>query len=190
MISFLHGKVCEIGDNFIVLDCGHIGYQLTATSSTLLSIKVGEEVTLNTYMHVREDEISLFGFNKKDEKNMFLKLISVSGIGCKVAINILSSISTEQLAISIYNGDIRTLSRIKGLGKKTAERLVLELREKVNAGLLTEQESIVPSVNSDAVALLVSLGLSSDDATNRVESASKLGANTTEELINMALRMG
>ena len=147
-------------------------------------------------MQVKEDDISLFGFSKLEEKKMFLLLISVSGLGCKVAQAILSGMDSNSLALAIFNGDTRLLTKIKGLGKKTAERLVLELKEKV---VVDAADMVLPItqnpdllINKDmqnAIAVLVSLGKSQADAEKLVDAAAKLGANTTEELINMAFRI-
>ncbi len=147
-------------------------------------------------MQVKEDGVALFGFATTEEKNMFLRLVSVSGVGCKVALAVLSGLDSNSLAIAIFNGDTKVLTKIKGLGKKTAERLVLELKEKV---VVDANEINLPIVNNmdipltkevqNAVAVLVSLGKSQADAEKLVEAASKLGASTTEELINMAFRI-
>lgn len=188
MISFICGNVRHCTDNIIVLQSGDIGYELTVSNMTMASVSMDTNIMLYTYLQVREDGLSLYGFATKDEKALFARLITVSGIGCRVAINMLSSMNSNQLAMAIFNGDIKLLSSIKGLGKKTAERLVLELRGKVEA---TDNNSSVPVDNTvnDVVALLTSLGLSQSDALDRVERARQLGATTTEQYVNMALKM-
>ncbi len=187
MISFLCGNVRHCADNIIVLQSGDIGYELIVSNVTMSSISMDTNVMLYTYLQVREDGLSLYGFATKDEKSLFVRLITVSGIGCRVAINMLSSMNANQLAMAIYNGDVKMLSSIKGLGKKTAERLVLELRGKVDA--VTDCGTVVDNTISDVVALLTSLGLSQGDALDRVERAKQLGATTTEQYVNMALKM-
>ena len=147
-------------------------------------------------MQVKEDGIALFGFATTEEKAMFLRLISVSGIGCKVALAILSGMDCDSLALAIFNGDTKLLTKIKGLGKKTAERLVLELKEKV---VVDAAQMVLPitqnpdlQFNKDmqnAIAVLCSLGKSQADAEKLVDAAAKLGATTAEELINMAFRI-
>ena len=147
-------------------------------------------------MQVKEDGISLFGFSTPEEKAMFLHLISVSGVGCKVALSILSGIDSNSLAAAIFNGDVRLLTKVKGLGKKTAERLVLELKEKV---VVEAKDMVLPLTQNhampltaemnNAIAVLCSLGKSQADAEQLIETAAKLGATTTEELINMAFRI-
>lgn len=127
---------------------------------------------------------------------MFLRLISVTGVGCKVALAVLSGMDSNSLAIAIFNGDTRLLTKIKGLGKKTAERLVLELKEKVvvdaNAvelPVLNNMDVPLTKEAQNAVAVLMSLGKNQADAEKLIDAASKLGAVTTEELINMAFRI-
>lgn len=190
MISFICGNVRHCQDNIIVLQSGDIGYELNVSNVTMASVAMDSNIMLYTYLHVREDELSLYGFATRDEKALFVRLITVSGIGCKVALSMLSSMNSNQLAMAIYNGDIKMLSSIKGLGKKTAERLVLELRGKVDSVAVDSVDS-APQDNtiSDVVALLTSLGLSQSDALDRVERAKQLGANSTEQYINMALKM-
>ncbi len=189
MISFICGNVRHCSDNIIVLQSGDIGYELNVSSVTMASVAMDSNIMLYTYLHVREDELSLYGFATRDEKALFARLITVSGIGCKVALNMLSGMNSNQLAMAIYSGDVKMLSTIKGLGKKTAERLVLELRGKVDADTASSGSAPVDSMISDVVALLTSLGLSQADALDRVERAKQLGADSTEQYINMALKM-
>lgn len=190
MISFICGSVVDCMDNAIVLKSGTIGYEISVSSNTLSQLKVGQDVELYCYLQVKDDGIALFGFATADEKAMFCRLITVSGVGCKLAQAILSGMDSNRLALAIYNGDIKSLTSIKGLGKKTAERLVLELKEKVNA---IAQEGVAndnnANIDNSAVNLLVALGLSMSEATKRVELAISLGANSTEDIINMALRI-
>lgn len=189
MINFICGNVRHCQDNIIVLQSGDIGYELNVSNVTMSNVAMDSNIMLYTYLHVREDELSLYGFASRDEKSLFVRLITVSGIGCRVALNMLSSMNSNQLAMAIYNGDVKMLSTIKGLGKKTAERLVLELRGKVDATQDCGNSTPIDNTISDVVALLTSLGLSQSDATQRVEMAQQLGATSTEQYINMALKM-
>lgn len=196
MYNYLCGEIADTIGNNVIMDINGIGYEIAVSSFTLAECKVGERQKLYTYMQVKEDGVALFGFATTEEKNMFLRLVSVSGVGCKVALAVLSGLDSNSLAIAIFNGDTKVLTKIKGLGKKTAERLVLELKEKV---VVDANEINLPIVNNldvpltkevqNAVAVLVSLGKSQADAEKLVEAASKLGASTTEELINMAFRI-
>lgn len=197
MFNFLCGTVVESSCGLVVLQCNDIGYEFNVSSQTQSKCIVGAKIQLYAYLQVREDGIALFGFATKEEKAMFLRLISVSGIGCKMAQAILSGISYKDLAMAIYNADTKSLVKIKGLGKKTAERLVLELKEKVTIDTDQPYQPVVenntPTVNltedmNNAVTILMSLGLNRQDATQRVVKASEQGAVTTEELINTAFR--
>ena len=192
MFNYVYGKLVEVFDGIAVVDCNGLGYELNVSDVTLADIKVGENVKLLAYLQVKEDGVALYGFSTQTEKSMFLRLISVSGIGCKVAQSILSGITAVDLASAIYNGNVKLLTKVKGLGKKTAERIILELREKVEG--LAQDTKAVPQATfnkqaNDAISVLVSLGLSQQDATARIETAMQLGAQTSEELINMAFRL-
>lgn len=196
MYNFLNGEIVDIFENNVVIDVNGVGYELAVSNYTLAECSLGQKQKLYTYLQVKEDGIALFGFATNEEKNMFLRLISVSGVGCKVALAVLSGMDSNSLAIAIFNGDTSSLTKIKGLGKKTAERLVLELKEKVvvdaNAvelPILNNLDVPLTKESRNAVAVLVSLGKSQADAEKLVEAASKLGATTAEELINMAFRI-
>ena len=192
MISFLVGIIEEKSDSTLTLDVNGVGYELGISRSTYLSLPAeGERAKVLTFMSVREDGVSLFGFATKEEKELFLKLTSVSGIGPRVAIGILSGIPISELIKSILQGDLRSLSAIKGLGKKTAERLCLELKDKLSpVGVLSENEKTF-DYDEDAVALatdtLISLGVNKNEAYNLAKS--NAGPNATaEEIISKSLR--
>lgn len=196
MYNYLNGEIVEIDGNNVVVDVAGIGYELAVSNYTVAECQLGEQQKLYTYLQIKEDGIALFGFATLEEKNMFMRLISVSGVGCKVALAILSGMDSNSLAIAIFNGDTHLLTKIKGLGKKTAERLVLELKEKV---VVDATEVKMPILNSldvpltkemqNAIAILSSLGKNQADAERLVNAANKLGATTTEELVNMAFRI-
>lgn len=192
MISFLVGIIEEKSDSTLTLDVNGVGYELGISRSTYLSLPAeGERAKVLTFMSVREDGVSLFGFATKEEKELFLKLTSVSGIGPRVAIGILSGMPIPELIKSILQGDLRSLSAIKGLGKKTAERLCLELKDKLSpVGVLSENEKTF-DYDEDAVALatdtLISLGVNKNEAYNLAKS--NAGPNATaEEIISKSLR--
>lgn len=196
MFNYISGTVAHIFGNTVVVDVHGIGYEILATTRTTNDLTVGQNAKLFTYLQVREDGVSLFGFATMEEKTMFLNLISVSGVGPKVAQSILSGMDSNSLAYAIYNGDTKLLTKIKGLGKKTAERLVLELKEKVMVDASQIETPIAKHLDSpltkemhNAIAVLCSLGKSQQDAEKLVDAASKLGATTAEELINMAFRI-
>lgn len=194
MYNYLFGEIADLVGSNVVLDIGGVGYELSVSAYTLADCKIGQKQKLYTYLQVKEDGMALFGFSTLQEKNLFLLLISVSGVGCKVAQAILSGMDCNSLSLAIYNGDTKNLTKIKGLGKKTAERIVLELQEKVSvdsASTVLPEISAAPLTKSmqDAVAVLVSLGKNRADAEKLVEAASQLGATTADELVNMAFRI-
>lgn len=134
MIAFLNGSVLEKHPNQVIVDVGGVGYELTIPVSTFSALpEKGGAVALRVHTHVREDAISLFGFHTMEEKTLFEKLISVSGIGPKLAVTVLSGLAAGDLVQAIRTGDVQSLVRVPGIGKKTAERMVLELREKLDA---------------------------------------------------------
>ena len=196
MFNYICGEIVEFGNSLVAVDVNGVGFELSVSGYTMADCQLGKRQRLYTYMSVKEDDISLYGFSTLEEKAMFLHLISVSGIGCKVAQAILSGMDSNSLAAAIFNEDIRLLTKIKGLGKKTAERLVLELKEKV---VVEAKDMVLPiTQNSDspinkemsnAIAVLCSLGKSQADAEKLIQAAAQLGASTTEELINMAFRI-
>ena len=184
MYSYIKGMIVEKNENSIIIDNNGIGYEIYTSSRALEKLQnVGEIATILTYQNVKEDEISLYGFYSKAEKNMFLNLITVNGIGPKSALGILSSIELKDLEMAIISGDSKILSKLKGIGPKTAERVVLELRDKIEQ---TESFEMV-SVNKnnkemeDAISVLEGLGLSRIDAVKRVREVSDI--NDTAEII-------
>lgn len=193
MFNYVFGEVVDCKDNCVVLDVNGLGYELAVSSFTLADCAVGQKTKLFAYLQVKEDGLQLFGFSTEEEKNMFLRLISVSGVGCKMAQAVLSGMDSNSLAVAIFNGDTKQLTKIKGLGKKTAERLVLELKEKVfvDASEMSVQTPATKFTKEaqDAVAILCSLGKSQADAEKLIEAALQLGANTATELVNMAFRI-
>ena len=193
MLGFVSGKVVSIYEGTAVVENNGLGFELAVSSNTLDSLKTGADVKLFTYLQLREDGLTLFGFATVEEKEMFLKLISVSGIGPKVALSVLSGLKMSDLSSAIVTGDIAVLTSVKGLGKKTAERIVLELKDKVDVSReafvnVSPAGSLLSSEANEAVSVLVSLGLSRQDAAARIKNASENGAETTEELLSYALK--
>lgn len=199
MFSYINGEIAEISGSNVVVDVGGIGYELAVSYFTLADCKLGQKKRFYTYLQVREDGVSLFGFSTLEEKSMFLNLISVSGVGCKMAQAVLSGMDSVSLATAIFREDTKSLTKIKGLGKKTAERIVLELKEKVavedsnnmmSAPIVQNPDVQITKDMQDAITILCSLGKSRNEAEKLVEAASKLGATTAKELVNMAFRIG
>ncbi len=188
MISFIKGKVAQKEEGILVIENNGIGYEVQVSDHTMNSIAyMNEEVKLLTYLQVREDGIALFGFVSKEEKDMFMKLIQVGGIGPKMAIGILSGISLSELSTAIFRQDIKMLCTIKGLGKKTAERLLVELKDKVEP----VQESVESNVNmsyvEEATEALMSLGVGKNEA-YRLAKEHAENSSSVEEIITKALR--
>ncbi len=189
MFNYIEGKIVEKQDGYIVLDCNNIGYEIQVSEHTLNSIEyLNEMVKILTYMQVREDGITLYGFISREEKNMFLKLISVSGIGPKMAIGILSGITVNDLVSAILRQDVKMLCTIKGLGKKTAERLLVELKDLSMPSLA---QSVEENVNEDYISqatdALISLGVGKNEA-YRLAKENASNSTSVEEIITKVLR--
>ncbi|MCQ2387642.1 MAG: Holliday junction branch migration protein RuvA [Clostridia bacterium] len=195
MIGYVKGNLLSVNDSVVLLENSGIGYEITCSASALESLVKNNGGAVYTYMAVREDGVNLYGFISSEEKAMFLKLISVSGVGPKMGIGILSNMALTDLAVKIATSDIKGLSAIKGLGKKTAERIILELREKVVAG---EEESSVSVAHTeevklddsdkDALIALMSLGFTNKESEKAIAEAKQSGAKTIEELMTYAIK--
>jgi len=190
MLSFIKGKVIATDENAIVLENNGIGFEINVSSNTFVQTAGKAEAMLYTYLHVKEDGIALYGFSTDEERKMFLNLITVSGVGPKVALNILSGISPRDLAVSIASQDSSMLQRVKGIGKKTAERIILELKEKVAGEAFSRAPEAVPMQGSarEALEALSALGLKHSECMDAMKRALEEGAATTEEIIHAALR--
>jgi holliday junction DNA helicase RuvA len=178
MIAHLRGKLLAKHPNQIVIETGGVGYEVTISVPTFSKLPDnGAEVGLHIYTHVREDVIALYGFLDPAEKELFEKLMTVSGIGAKVAITILSGMAADDLAGAIRGNDVARLTKIPGIGKKTAERMVLELRDKLAARPGTSNTA-VPTLNSveqDVLSALLNLGYQRTSAENVLAALSKAG---------------
>ena len=197
MITHLHGQLAETSPTRVVVDCHGVGYEVFIPVSSYAKLPAGgAEVKLLIYHHVngQDGTQQLFGFATPEERAMFLLLISISGIGPKLACNILSSASLTGLRNAIATGDTQTLSSLRGIGKKTAERLVVELKDKVGeaAGGTGSAPVSQDPKQADAIAALVSLGYKPADAQKAVAAVGPAAAAdvTVEELVRAALRRG
>jgi Holliday junction DNA helicase RuvA len=197
MIGQLRGQLLQKKPNSLLLDVNGVGYEVTIPVTSFYELPdEGNEVTLKIHTHVREDALVLFGFNTQREKEFFLKLISVSGIGPKLAIAILSGAQVEELAHSIVEGNILKLTSIPGVGRKTAERLSLELKSSVSSFILPEQieaskSAATPSaLEEDVLSALVNLGYPRAAAEKALAIAlrSDDGARTFEDVLRNTLR--
>ncbi len=182
MIEHVRGVLQYKSPTFIVVETGGIGYKVSLPlSSYLLLPREGDEVTINTYLHCREDSLSLYGFLNQEERDVFLLLISISKIGPKSALRMLSSISPSELKEAIRRGDLSTLTDIPGIGKKTAQRLILELKEKI-----AEEEEMIEmddeEMAKDALSALVSLGYTRNEAKKAIREV----INSSKEELDLA----
>jgi len=197
MYAFIEGEVCEKLNGSLVLLASGVGWQLNCSNNTLQAAPpVGEKMRCYTYLSVREDAMELFGFATREEKEMFMQLTSVSGIGPKTALGVLGAMPLRDLNLAILLGDVNALSRAPGIGKKTAQRIALELKDKisqadVSTAAAPSQGAAMPSLSSDAVTeaieALIALGYSSTEARNAI-SQIKDQTDKPEELIRLALR--
>jgi Holliday junction DNA helicase RuvA len=194
MIAFLRGLLHEKHPNQVIVDVGGVGYDLTIPVSTFSTLpEVGGEVRLRVHTHVREDALSLFGFHSADEKALFEKLISVSGIGPKLAVTVLSGLAAQDLIAAIRNNDLQTLVRVPGIGKKTAERIVLELREKLDfapSTTLARPKAASSPEDEDVVSALLNIGANRSSAEAAVAKARQQDpAAKFEDLFRTALKL-
>jgi Holliday junction DNA helicase RuvA len=180
MIALVRGTLLEKHPNQAIVEAGGVGYDLTIPVSTFTGLPdVGKEVRLRVHTHVREDILALFGFLTQDEKTMFEKLIGVTGIGPKLAITVLSGLAAPDLINALRNGSIEQLVRIPGVGKKTAERMILELRDKMVAVAATSGTAAEPALNTveeDVLSALLNLGSARPNAEAAVRKAKAAGA--------------
>jgi len=186
MIAHLRGRLLAKHPNQVVVETGGVGYDVTISVPTFSDLPdVGSEVALHIHTHVREDQIALYGFLRPAEKRLFEKLITVSGIGPKLAITILSGMAADEMAGAIRGNDIARLTRIPGIGKKTAERMVLELRDKLPPAGVTEAPT-APSMTAteeDVLSALVNLGYQRPAAERALASVAKNGKGSSFEVM-------
>ena len=196
MFAHIDGSVAEKNTDSIVIDCGGVGYLLNVSGATLSAAPaVGERMKLYCILNVREDAMELFGFHSREEKRMYERLKGVTGVGSRTALQILSSLSVRDLSIALVTGDANTLTRVPGIGKKTAQRLVLELKDKIDDSQLTgASAAVAPSVSlktrgpeAEAIEALQALGFTSAEAAKAV---ARVADQTTDvnQLIFLALK--
>lgn len=161
MYAFIRGKIALIGEQHLALDVSGVGYKISATQRFLQQAKLGEEVVLYTHLIVREDDLSLYGFAAEQEKNMFERLIGISGVGPKAGMAILSSMTLNDIATAILSADARAFSKVNGIGPKTAGRIVLELKDKIDVSEAVGGEILASAESTpvaEAMEALISLG--------------------------------
>ncbi len=202
MIAYLRGKVLTTTAETAILDVNGIGYEAYCSGGAFRKITVGAVAELYTYLQVKEDGVTLFGFESVKEKELFLKLITVSGVGPKLGIAVLAALSADEFAQAIATADVKRLSAVKGLGKKTAEKIVLELHGKISAaevmsasgdpftGAAEAPAGKLSAADEEAVSALMGLGFTRAESTNAVKKARENGASSVEEVIMKALQGG
>ena len=191
MFYYVDGTVSVLQQGLAVIDCGGVGYACHASQNTIGKLKTGEKARLLTWLNVREGVFELYGFIDEEEKSCFLMLTSVSGVGPKAALSILSVAPPDRLALSIITGDEKMLMQAPGIGKKIAQRVILELKDKINKGV---SEISIPTAQvqtggamNDVVAALTVLGYSSSEIAP-VLNKLDISSMTTEEAIKTVLR--
>ena len=202
MIAYLSGKILEKEANLIIVDVGGVGYEVIIPLSTFYDLgETGEEVSLRIYTHVREDALQLFGFKTVRERELFLLLISVSGIGPKSAVTALSGMSADEIIGAIRQNNLARLNSIPGVGRKTAERLVIELRDKIaklsavsaeemKAEGITSTQASGDDVYDDAISALVNLGYQRNAAEKALKQAMQEGTEiSVQKLLRRSLQL-
>lgn len=192
MISYIKGEVIKKGIDYIIIDNNNLGYHINTSMSTLKKITEGEKTTIQTYMHIREDLIALYGFYTNDELELFKKLISVSGIGPKAGLSILSTYEANTVKEIILMDDTTRMSKVPGIGKKTASKIILDLKDKVGTldNLNTSTEAVLASdieESSDILNALIALGFNSYEA-KKVLDKIDVTNKTENEIIKEALK--
>ncbi|MFA5384420.1 MAG: Holliday junction branch migration protein RuvA [Eubacteriales bacterium] len=194
MISFLKGILDSVQDEIIIIDVKGIGFAVQAGASTIRRMPhIGSEVKLYTHLHSRKEGLSLYGFYEQNELDVFCLLIGVAGVGPKAAIALLSFLDPEQLKIAIARGDAGTLKQAPGIGKKTAERIILELKEKILKIIPSDKAGLTgfDTEGNDALAALVALGYSEAEAQKAIRQVLEKGTATNltaTELVRTALK--
>jgi Holliday junction DNA helicase RuvA len=197
MIAYLKGKLAHKDPTFVIIDIQGVGYQVKISLNTFSKIKDEENIILHTYLHVKEDSHTLYGFREEDEKRLFLELISINGVGPNTGLMILSSLNVEELESAILHGDHTIIQRVKGIGMKTAQRIVLELKDKIKKeifqdGMLAQPGFIQNSnkLKQEALQALVTLGFSKAIAEKNIAAVLKKNGPdiSLEALIKASLK--
>ncbi len=201
MISFINGYVADTTENSVIIETGGIGYEIYMTGSALeQAVRTEGKLKVHTYFHVREDAMQLYGFLSKDDLEMFRLLLGVNGIGPKAAMGILSGMTSDELRFAVLSEDIKTISKAPGIGKKTAQKLILELKDKLKLEdafekkLAHQQETamitgeILHDGRQEAAEALIALGYSSTDAMKAVRKVTGVNFDDVEGILKAALK--
>lgn len=198
MIGFVNGEIEDIFEDQILIDCGFMGYNIYVCKNVIENCSIGDEIKLYTYLSVREDAMNLFGFLSKDELKIFKLLITVNGIGPKGALAVLTTMSPNDLRFAIFKDDAKMISKVPGFGAKTAQKIILELKDKLDIGFDVENDnsqSICDYNNSEkdnivdeAIQALVALGYTQKEVAKIVKGCDLSMCSTTEEVIKVVLK--
>lgn len=201
MISYIKGKIADIEQDLVVVESNNIGYNIKIASATAANLpSVGENVKIYTYMAVREDDISLYGFITKDDLNIFKLLIGVNGIGPKGALGVMSALTADDIRFAVLSDDIKAISKAPGIGTKTAQRLIIELKDKLSLEDAFEQKlennqakaTIAGNPSNDAkneaIMALTALGYSNSEAIRAVKDIDITQDMDSEAILKMALK--
>lgn len=195
MIGYVKGKILSLTPESVLMQTASgVGFEMLISNSAFSKLSSADEGAVYTYLQVKEDGIALYGFSSPEEKEMFIKLIAVSGVGPKLGIAVLSAMNLADIAAAIAASDVKRLSSVKGLGKKTAERIILELRENVSLNAYAQsagapaQKLTATSADEDAVVALMTLGFTRSESERAVSRAKGQGAKEIEDIIRLALQ--
>ncbi len=189
MFYYIKGECVHKEKNFVVIDANGIGYKIYTSQNSLDRLRIGEKNLMYTYLYVREDIMDIYGFTANDELNMFISLISVSGIGPKAALSLLSVTTIDKFILAVITNDVKTLTKAVGIGAKTAQRVILELKDKISKlpeNIQAEDDYHSSSVKDDAVQALYALGYSPEEAKTAVYKLDD--GLELEDMIKLALK--
>ena len=196
MIDQINGKIISINENYVVIAVGDLGIKVNISAALSSKLVKEDLIRLVTYLNVREDALDLYGFKNENERNLFLMLISISGIGPKLAISILSGVEFEDLKSNIISGDIKSLTSIPGVGAKTAKRIIIELKDKLSKTVTTElgfDDDFGSKISKDIISALIGLGYNENIAKKAIKkiklNTSDSSASSIESLIKAALKI-
>lgn len=195
MYAYLQGKLVFKDPTYVIIDIGGVGYEVKISLNTFGQIKDQESIKLFTHFHVKEDAQTLFGFSQESEKKLFLHLVSISGVGPSTGLMVLSSLSPEEVENAIISEDVRTIQGVKGIGAKTAQRIILELKDKlgkesVSGDLTNLIKTPQSSIRNEALSALVTLGINKAAAQKSIDRIFKQNGSdlSLEEVIRLALK--
>ncbi|MCD8295765.1 MAG: Holliday junction branch migration protein RuvA [Clostridia bacterium] len=193
MIGYIKGEIAELGaDSALIITDSGVGFEVLISGTARMQLEGKKEGALYTSMQVREDGVTLYGFSSQEEKKMFLQLTSVSGVGPKLGIAVLSTLTVADVAMAIATSDIKKLATVKGMGKKTAERIIVDLREKMGSAEIPASDGtvIMPPADGDedAIVALMTLGFTRAECSKAISKAKAQGAKSVEDILYFALR--